>query len=81
MSVVGFSEKISSGLGNRARCTLISRPSTGGRYSQISSAVKVRMGATSRTSASVICHNTVCAERRAWLVGAKVYMRSLSTSR
>jgi hypothetical protein len=52
-----------------------------GRYSQTSSAVKLRMGATSRTSASVICHSTVCAERRSWLVGAKVYMRSLSTSR
>ena len=36
-----------------------------GRYSQTSSAVKLRMGATRRTRVSVICQSTVCAERRA----------------
>ncbi len=45
------------------------------------SRVKLRMGATRRTRVSVIFQSTVCAERRAVLVGAKVYMRSLSTSR
>ena len=44
-------------------------PCTGGSCSHTSSAVKVRMGATSRTSASVICHSTVCAERRAMARG------------
>ncbi len=77
----GSSEKISAGAGNCARCTEASRPSTLGRYSQISSAVNERMGATSLTKVSEICHSTVCAERRSWLVGAKVYIRSLSTSR
>ncbi len=77
----GSCANTSSGFGNSARCTLTGRPSTRGRYSQISSAVKLRTGATRRTSASVIFHSTVCAERRAWLAGAKVYIRSFRTSR
>ena len=68
-------------LGEQRQMHAASRPSTSGRCSHTSSAVKLRIGATRRTSASVICQSTVCAERRAWLVGAKVYMRSLSTSR
>ena len=34
-----------------------------------------------RSRVSAICQRTVCAERRATLVGASVYMRSLRTSR
>ena len=62
----------SSAFGNSARCTLAGRPDAAGRYCQTSSAVKVRIGATRRTSASAILQRTVCAERRSMPFGAKV---------
>ncbi len=38
-----------------------------GSRRQISSAVNDRIGASQRVIASAMCHNDVCAERRAWL--------------
>ena len=61
-------------------CTLSGSPAAFGKYFQISSAVNTRIGAASRTSALVIFHTAVCAERRDLLFGALVYSRSFSTS-
>src|SRR5882762_4182681 len=52
-----------------------------GKYFQISSAVKTSIGAARRTSALLIFHTAVCAERRDLFLGAFVYKRSFSTSK
>ena len=48
---------------------------------QASSAVKLRNGAIQRSMAWVICHNAVCAERRANEWAPVVYRRSFRMSR
>jgi hypothetical protein len=52
-----------------------------GMQRQISSAVKLRIGAIQRTIASSTWYSAVCAERRATLSARVVYWRSLITSR
>jgi len=55
---------------------------TGGRKCfQTSSEVKARVGAMRRTTALAMRYMAVCAERRPRLLGAKVYRRSLRTSK
>ena len=65
---------------NMVMCTLPCSLCALGRYFQISSAVKTRMGAIKRTSALVIFQTVVCADRRDLLRAALVYSRSFSTS-
>ena len=61
-------------------CTLSCSPVVFGKYFQISSEVKTRIGAISRTSALVIFQTAVCAERLDLLFAALVYRRSFKTS-
>ena len=64
--------RISAGTGNCARCTLSAREATFGRYGQISSQVKLMIGASTRTNASPMCQTAVCALRRARDFGAEM---------
>src|SRR5208337_2132736 len=59
----------SASRGNNVMWTLSGLPVALGKYFQSSSAVKTRIGAARRTSALVIFHTAVCAERRDLLLG------------
>src|SRR5712691_4170659 len=58
--------------GNKDMWTLSGSPADFGKYFQISSEVKTRIGAMRRTRALVIFQTAVCAERRDLLLGALV---------
>src|SRR6267378_43100 len=61
-----------SASGNKLMWTLSGSLAVFGKYFQISSAVKTRMGAARRTRALVIFQTAVCAERRDLFFGALV---------
>src|SRR5258707_5129407 len=61
-----------SAAGNSVMWTLSGSPFNFGKYFQISSEVKTRIGAARRTSAPEIFQTAVCAERRDLFLGAFV---------